>query len=103
MVKSPPTTLEALHELFLHIQAQPDEFRLGEKSMASLHGLLTHPKDAAHGSITYLAVQFDGRPATLTRLSRRLGFESFNQFQELFKNSLSTGRRRFTARKPRAC
>ncbi|HLR29079.1 MAG TPA: MurR/RpiR family transcriptional regulator [Paenalcaligenes sp.] len=90
MVKSPPTTLEALHELFLHIQAQPDEFRLGEKSMASLHGLLTHPKDAAHGSITELAVQFDVSPATLTRLSRRLGFESFNQFQELFKNSLST-------------
>ncbi len=90
MVDSPPNTLEALHQLFLHIKNQPTEYRLGEKTMASLSGLLTHPKDAAHGSITELAEQFDVSPATLTRLSRRLGFDSFSQFQELFKNSLST-------------
>lgn len=90
MVKNPPNTLNALHELFLYIQAQPNEFRLGEKTMASLHGLLTYPKDAAHSSITELAMQLNVSPATLTRLSRRLGFESFGQFQELFKNSLST-------------
>src|SRR5690625_1414196 len=90
MVNSPPDTLEALHNLFLDMQTQPNELRLGEKTMASLRGLLAHPKDAAHSSITELAEQLDVSPATLTRLSRRLGFTSFNQFQELFKNSTST-------------
>ncbi len=90
MSSSPPDTLEALHSLYLDIQAQPDAYRFGEKSLTSLRGLLTHPKDAAHSSITELAEQLHVSPATLTRLSRRLGFESFNQFQELFKDSLST-------------
>jgi|SRR5690625_629475 len=90
MLTTPPKTLDDLNELFLAISLKPAPYRLGEKTMAALRGLLARPKNAAHQSITELAQQLDVSPATLTRLARRLAFKNFNQFQELFKDSLST-------------
>src|SRR5690625_2590202 len=90
MLNTPPKNLEDLNQLFLNISLQPSEYRLGEKTIAALRGLLAQPKKAAHSTITELAEQLGVSPATLTRLARRLAFGSFNQFQELFKDSLST-------------
>lgn len=95
MLESPPKSLQDLHELFLELSLQPGVYRLGDKTMAALRGLLAQPKKAAHQTITELAEQFDVSPATLTRLARRLAFSNFNQFQELFKDSLSTGQGSF--------
>lgn len=95
MLTSAPKTLQELNELFLEINLQPEEYRLGNKTMAALRGLLAQPKKAAHLTITELAQRLNVSPATLTRLARRLAFNSFNQFQELFKDSLSTAQGSF--------
>lgn len=90
MFTSRPADLQALHQLSLEIQSKQSPIYLGEKSLAAFSSLLMHPENTALLSITELANQLQISASTLTRLVKRLGFTGFADFQQLFKNTLSS-------------
>ena len=91
----PPNTVKGLQGLVIDIAQKRSHITLGRKSYAALVRLVHQPERVATQSITELAQWMDTSPSTLTRLSIRLGYQGFNDFQSVFNRSIMGARRLF--------
>ncbi len=84
-MKFPPETFEKLRQ-FLIMQRQGEiDLDFGKKSLAALSMMINDPDSVAFNNIVVLAKLTNVSPASVTRLSKLLGFKGFNQFQLIFK------------------
>lgn len=86
----PPASFEKLQAVAMAIQSGDLDLSMGRQSKMALSQMLDQPRLVAMSSITELADQLTVSPATLSRLSRLLGFDGFKALQKIFKSE--TGR-----------
>lgn len=84
----PPKTLSHMRVIMLQLEQGEIELPMGRKSRNALAMLLDNPKVASMKSISELAAILTVSPASLTRLSRLLGFSSFKDFQLVFRSEV---------------
>ncbi len=84
-ISFPPPTISDMRSILLAMDQGELELPMGRKSRAAFEQVLENPKVASMLSITALADTLNVSTATLTRLSRLLGFSSFKQFQNIFR------------------
>mgnify|MGYP000110461056 CR=1 FL=1 len=84
----PPASIVEMHAITLAVEQGELDLAMGRKSQAALTRMLDNPKIVSMNSITDLAKIMNVSPATLTRLSRLLGFTSFKSFQLVFRSEL---------------
>lgn len=87
--ESAPQTLSELSKLFSDIEAGSSSIALGKAARHALGALLTVPEQAAFSTISELAARHNISASTLSRLSRRLGYQGFAQLQDVFRRSLA--------------
>lgn len=90
----PPQTLEQLRSLVTQIQTKKTSTRLGGRALRALASIVDTPGHMAMSSISEVAAVAGVNASTLTRLSKRLGYRGFNDFQDVFRNHLH-GRNHF--------
>src|SRR6516164_6870164 len=90
-----PRSVEALRELAVHIGRGETAVTLGGKAHAVLAKLVERPEEVAVRTITDLAAGLGVNASTLTRLTTRLGYEGFTDFQNVFRDSLAQRHRHF--------
>lgn len=95
---SPPRTLEELRALALAIGRGDAAVSLGAKAHDVFAKLVEAPEQSAVRSISELADQLDINPSTLTRLAKRLGFEGFSDFQDVFRAAIADDQKYFYSR-----
>ncbi len=86
---SHPQSLTALKALLGAIQAGEADIRLGPRAFRTLAGMVDAPRQAAVYSISQLAEVLGVNPSTLTRLSKRLGYTGFAEFQAVFRQHVA--------------
>ena len=91
----PPRSVEALRDLTLRIGRDDGSVSLGGKAHAMLAKLVERPEEVAVRTITELAAAFGVNASTLTRLTTRLGYAGFADFQSVFRDSLAQQHRHF--------
>lgn len=84
-----PNNLDGLRQLMSAINNQTTTLRLGKRSKEALTGLLNAPEQAAFESINQLAQSLNINASTLSRLATRLGYEGFNDLQQVFRSGLT--------------
>ncbi|MBB5422983.1 MurR/RpiR family transcriptional regulator [Paraburkholderia atlantica] len=94
-VAGAPRSVDALRELVLRIGRDEAGLSLGGKAHAVLAWLLERPEEVAVRTITDLATALDVNASTLTRLSTKLGYTGFADFQSVFRDSLAERHRHF--------
>jgi DNA-binding MurR/RpiR family transcriptional regulator len=94
-VASAPRSVDALRELVVRIGRDEAGLSLGGKAHAVLAWLLERPEEVAVRTITDLATALDVNASTLTRLSTKLGYAGFADFQSVFRDSLAERHRHF--------
>ena len=94
-VSAPPRSIEALGELTLRIGREDAGMTLGGKAHAVLAKLVERPEEVAVRTITELAATLGVNASTLTRLTTRLGYVGFVDFQSVFRDSLAQQHRHF--------
>ncbi len=82
---NPPSSLDELRELVGVIQKQEASTRLGTRTFRTLAGMIDAPRQTAVMSITQLADNLNVNASTLTRLAKRLGYQGFSEFQDVFR------------------
>lgn len=95
---SPPATLEALRDLVIRIGREEGGITLGKRAYALLGQLVDQPEQAAVRSISELAELAGVNASTLTRLAKRLGYDGFSHFQEVFRRAIAQEDRYFYSR-----
>ncbi len=90
-----PRSVEALRELAVRIGRGDAAVTLGGKAHAVLAKLVERPEEVAVRTITDLAAGLGVNASTLTRLTTRLGYEGFTDFQNVFRDSLAQRHRHF--------
>ena len=90
-----PRSVEALRELAVRIGRGETAVTLGGKAHAVLAKLVERPEEVAVRTITDLAAGLGVNASTLTRLTTRLGYEGFTDFQNVFRDSLAQRHRHF--------
>ncbi|RJF95052.1 MurR/RpiR family transcriptional regulator [Noviherbaspirillum saxi] len=90
-----PRTIEQLRELVIAIGRGDAAVSLGGKAHAVLAKLVDRPNDVAVRTITELSDSFGVNPSTLTRLTTRLGYAGFADFQSVFRNNVTESSRKF--------
>ncbi len=85
----PPATLEHLTQLLQAISQGHAPVRLGPKAHTVLGRLVAEPEQVAVGTISSLAQRVGVNASTLTRLAKTLGYAGFNDFQALFRESMT--------------
>jgi DNA-binding MurR/RpiR family transcriptional regulator len=90
-----PRSVDGLRELMLRIGRGEAGLSLGGKAHAVLARLLERPEEVAVRTITDLAAALDVNASTLTRLSTKLGYSGFADFQGVFRDSLAERHRHF--------
>ncbi|MFC6309090.1 MurR/RpiR family transcriptional regulator [Paraburkholderia dipogonis] len=93
--RMPPRSVDGLRELVKRIGRDEAELSLGGKARTVLAKLLERPEETAVRTITDLAASLDVNASTLTRLSTRLGYAGFADFQGVFRDSLAERHRSF--------
>ena len=83
-----PRTLEELKRKLQTLNAPSSDLKLGKRALGALTQMLDRPDEVASASISTLAAQAGVNASTLSRLVRKLGFESFAEFQLLFRHHL---------------
>jgi DNA-binding MurR/RpiR family transcriptional regulator len=91
----PPRSVDGLRELMLRIGRDEANVSLGGKAHTVLAKLLERPEEVAVRTITDLAASLDVNASTLTRLSTKLGYAGFADFQGVFRDSLAERHRHF--------
>jgi DNA-binding MurR/RpiR family transcriptional regulator len=91
----PPRSVEALRDLTVKIGRQESDVSLGVKAHAVLAKLVERPEEVAVRTITELAESLGVNASTLTRLSTRLGYAGFVDFQGVFRDGLAQRHRHF--------
>ena len=94
-VGNPPGTIEGLRKLALDISRDKAGVSLGAKAHTVLARLVDMPEQSAVRSISELAKLLDTNPSTLTRLSKRLGFKGFSDFQRVFRDGITKSSQHF--------
>ncbi|MBP6563082.1 MAG: MurR/RpiR family transcriptional regulator [Neisseriaceae bacterium] len=95
----PPNTVKGLQVLVMDIAKKRSHITLGRKSYAVLVRLVNQPERVATQSITELAQWMGTSPSTLSRLSIRLGYRGFSDFQSVFNRAIVGAHRLFYAEK----
>ncbi|WP_233833645.1 MurR/RpiR family transcriptional regulator [Paraburkholderia sp. ZP32-5] len=90
-----PRTVDGLRELVVRIGRDEAGLSLGGKAHAVLAWLIERPEEVAVRTITDLAAALDVNASTLTRLSTKLGYTGFADFQSVFRDSLAQRHRHF--------
>ncbi|MBD9541358.1 MurR/RpiR family transcriptional regulator [Ensifer sp. ENS04] len=93
-----PDTVEDLRTLTLGIRRGEVDVSLGGKALEVLSRLVDTPEQAAVRTITELAEGLGVNPSTLTRLSKRLGFTGFSEFQAVFRKAIASDQTYFYSR-----
>jgi len=88
-VPFPPKTLAQLRKLPSLIKRGELSLPMGKRLLTALCLMLDDPQLVATHSITELAQATGVSPASLTRLSKLLGFQGFVAFQALFRHAVS--------------
>ena len=91
----PPRSVDGLRALVISIGREEANVSLGGKAHTVLAKLLERPEEVAVRTITDLAAALDVNASTLTRLSTRLGYAGFADFQSVFRDSLAERHRHF--------
>ena len=90
-----PRTIEQLQALVVDINCGSTAVSLGAKAHGVLAKLVEKPHEVAVSTITELSEAFGVNPSTLTRLATRLGYLGFNDFQSVFRDSVTQTSRHF--------
>ena len=90
-----PRSVDGLRELIVRIGRDEAGVSLGGKAHTVLARLLERPEEVAVRTITDLATSLDVNASTLTRLSTKLGYTGFADFQSVFRDSLAQRHRHF--------
>ena len=90
-ITSPPHNLEELRALVGRIRRGVAGFRLGNRASDALAQLVDAPRQTAISSISELAEATGVNPSTLTRLTHKLGYKGFHEFQDVFRRSIASG------------
>lgn len=91
----PPRSVDGLRELILRIGRDEADVSLGSKTHTVLAKLLERPEEVAVRTITDLAASLGINASTLTRLSTKLGYTGFADFQNVFRDSIAQRHRHF--------
>lgn len=91
----PPRTVDGLRELVVRIGRNEAGVSLGDTAHRVLAWLLERPEEVALRTITDLAASLGVNASTLTRLSTRLGYTGFADFQNVFRDSVAERHRHF--------
>lgn len=89
MEQQPAQNLEQLKALVVAISQGESSVSLGRKAYETLARLIEQPEQVALSNITSLAAYCEVNASTLTRLAKSLGYKGFNEFQEVFRASLT--------------
>ena len=92
---TPPRTVDGLRELVVKIGRDEADISLGGTAHTVLAKLLERPEEVAVRTITDLAASLGVNASTLTRLSTRLGYTGFADFQNVFRDSIAQRHRHF--------
>ncbi|WP_090872673.1 MurR/RpiR family transcriptional regulator [Paraburkholderia diazotrophica] len=95
MTGTAPRSVDGLRELVVRIGRDEAGLSLGGKAHTVLARLLERPEEVAVRTITDLATALDVNASTLTRLSTKLGYTGFADFQSVFRDSLAQRHRHF--------
>ncbi|MGR9347934.1 MurR/RpiR family transcriptional regulator (plasmid) [Rhizobium leguminosarum] len=93
-----PATIEELRNLTVSINRENANISLGNKALDVLAKLVDTPEQTAVRTISELADTLGVNPSTLTRLSQKLGFAGFGDFQSVFRQAFSADDRYFYSR-----
>ncbi len=85
----PPKTLEQLRSLVADIQSHKVEVKLGARAGRALASIVDSPGQTAICSISEVAEAAGVNASTLTRLSKKLGYSGFNEFQDVFRHHVA--------------
>jgi len=86
-----PASVEDLQQLVSRIQAGSSLVKLGPRTYRTLARLVDSPRQAAVFTISELASALGVNASTLTRLSKRLGYAGFSEFQSVFRRHVAHG------------
>jgi len=84
-----PRTLEELKRKLQKLNSPGSDLKLGKRALAALTQMMDNPEKVAVASISVLAKEAGVNASTLSRLVRKLGFESFAEFQLVFRKHLA--------------
>ncbi len=87
----PPHNLEQLRVLVARIRRGEGGLRLGHRASDALAQLVDTPRQTAISSISELAAATGVNASTLTRLTHKLGYKGFHEFQDVFRRSIADG------------
>ena len=73
------------------IHAGTADVSLGPKAFQTLARLIDEPRQAAVFSITDLATNLGVNASTLSRLAKKLGYNGFNELQDVFRHFIAHG------------
>jgi DNA-binding MurR/RpiR family transcriptional regulator len=93
-----PATIEELRKLTVNINRESANISLGNKALDVLAKLVDTPEQTAVRTISELAETLGVNASTLTRLSQKLGFAGFSDFQSVFRQAFSADDRYFYSR-----
>lgn len=93
-----PNSIEELRELVLLISRDQTDIVLGSKALEALAKLVEAPEQAAVRTISELGEELSVNASTLTRLSKKLGFAGFNDFQNVFRQAITDDKQYFYSR-----
>jgi DNA-binding MurR/RpiR family transcriptional regulator len=96
--RTKPQNIEELRELVVLISRDQTDISLGGKALDALARLVDAPEQAAVRTITELGDLLSVNASTLTRLSKKLGFVGFNDFQNVFRQAIADDNRYFYSR-----
>jgi len=84
-----PRTLEQLRGLVADIHAKRVSLKLGARAGKALASIVDSPSQTAICSISEVAEAAGVNASTLTRLSKKLGYSGFNEFQDVFRHHVA--------------
>jgi DNA-binding MurR/RpiR family transcriptional regulator len=87
--RAPPESLEQLRSLVIAMQSRKSDLRLGVRAARALVRIVDAPGQTAICSISEVAAAAGVNASTLTRLSKRLGYSGFNEFQDVFRQHVA--------------
>ncbi|MBW6496395.1 MAG: hypothetical protein K0B16_17930, partial [Burkholderiaceae bacterium] len=91
LATSAPHSLDELRVLVAGIRRGVAGIRLGNRASDALAQLVDAPRHTAISSILELAEATGVNPSTLTRLTHKLGYKGFHEFQDVFRRSIASG------------
>lgn len=86
LISFPPKSLCELNKAAKLIKENKIDLGMGKKTQKALFNIIEQPERVSVSNIVELSEFLDVSPASLTRLSKLLGFTGFSAFHAIFKN-----------------